>query len=90
VGSPAAEHDDERECRAGRRHRRRSDVDVKIRTAKRKIFVSADTPIVIYELGDRADLKPGAKVFIVAVKQLFGTAEPSLYREPPRCNRERV
>jgi hypothetical protein len=42
--------------------------------------VPADTPIVIYELGDRADLKPGAKVFIVAVKQPDGTFEGRAWR----------
>jgi hypothetical protein len=31
--------------------------------------VPADTPIVVYDVGDRTDLKPGAAVFIVAVKQ---------------------
>jgi hypothetical protein len=42
--------------------------------------VPADTPIVIYELGDRADLKAGAKVFIVAVKQPDGTLEGCAWR----------
>jgi hypothetical protein len=48
--------------------------------------VPADTPIVIYELGDRADLKPGAKVFIVTVKQPDGTLEgrPILCKIPTR------
>src|SRR5215216_4923926 len=39
---------------------------LKYKDGEKKIFVPADTPIVIYEPGDKADLKPGAKAFIVA------------------------
>jgi hypothetical protein len=53
---------------------------LKYKDGEKKISVPADTPIVIYELGDRADLKPGAKVFIVAVKQPDGTLEGCAWR----------
>src|SRR6516162_989592 len=53
---------------------------LKYKNGEKKIFVPADTPIVIYKLGDRADLKPGAKVFIVAVKQPDGTLEGRAWR----------
>ena len=36
---------------------------------EKRIFVPADTPIVAYVRGDNNDLKPGAIVFIAAVKQ---------------------
>src|SRR5262245_58171248 len=39
---------------------------LKYKDGEKKIFVPADTPIVIYEAGDKTDLNPGAKVFIVA------------------------
>jgi len=53
---------------------------LKYKDGEKKIFVPADTPIVIYEVGDRTDLKPGAKVFIVAVKQPDGTLEGRAWR----------
>jgi len=53
---------------------------LKYKDGQNRIFVPLDTPIVIYELGDRADLKPGAKVFIVAVKQPDGTLEGRAWR----------
>src|SRR5215470_10789528 len=53
---------------------------LKYKDGEKKILVPADTPIVIYELGDQADLKPGAKVFIVAVKQPDGTLEGRAWR----------
>jgi hypothetical protein len=53
---------------------------LKYKDGEKKIFVPADTPIVIYELGDRADLKPGAKVFIVAAKQSDGTLQGRAWR----------
>ena len=58
-------------------------VDGRTLTLKYKegeIFVPANTPIVIYDVGDRADLKPGAPVFIVAVKQPDGTLEGRAWR----------
>src|SRR5215470_5872769 len=53
---------------------------LKYKDGDKKIFVPPETPIVIYELGDQADLKPGAKVFIVAVKQPDGTFEGRAWR----------
>jgi hypothetical protein len=53
---------------------------LKYKDGEKKIFVPADTPIVIYELGDKSDLKPGAKVFIVAAKQSDGTLEGRAWR----------
>ncbi len=47
---------------------------------EKKIFVPADTPIVIYEPGDKTDLKPGAKVFIIAAKQPDGTLQGRAWR----------
>ena len=53
---------------------------LKYKEGEKKIFVPANTPIVIYDVGDRADLKPGAPVFIVAVKQPDGTLEGRAWR----------
>ena len=53
---------------------------LKYKDGEKKIFVPAVTPIVIYELGEPTDLKPGAKVFIVAVKQPDGTLEGRAWR----------
>ena len=40
----------------------------------------ADAPIVTYVPGDKNDLKPGAKVFIIAVKQPDGTLQGRAWR----------
>ena len=53
---------------------------LKYKDGQKEIFVPVETPIVIYEVGDRADLKPGAKVFIVAAKQPDGTLEGRAWR----------
>jgi hypothetical protein len=53
---------------------------LKYKDGEQKIFVPVDTPIVTYDVGDRADLKPGAPVFIVAVKQPDGTLEGRAWR----------
>ena len=45
---------------------------MKYKDGEKKIFIPADTPIVAYVQGDKSDLKPGAKVFIVAAKQPDG------------------
>jgi hypothetical protein len=37
------------------------------------VIAARGTPIVAYVRGDNSDLKPGAKVFIAAVKQPDGT-----------------
>ena len=46
---------------------------LKYKDGKKKITVPASAPIVTYVPGDKSDIKPGAKVFIVAVKQADGT-----------------
>ncbi|HEY7245631.1 MAG TPA: DUF5666 domain-containing protein [Xanthobacteraceae bacterium] len=48
---------------------------LKYKDGEKKIFVPSDIPIVAYASGDKNDLKVGAKVFIVAVKQPDGTLE---------------
>jgi hypothetical protein len=53
---------------------------LKYKDGEKKIFVPANTPIVVYVPGDRSDLKPGAKVFIVAVKQPDGTLQGRAWR----------
>ncbi|MGB8633034.1 MAG: hypothetical protein WCD69_27270 [Xanthobacteraceae bacterium] len=53
---------------------------LKYKDGEKKIFVPADVPVVIYDVGDRTDLKPGAPVFIVAVKQPDGTFEGRAWR----------
>ena len=53
---------------------------LKYKDGEQKILVPADVPIVIYEVGDRTDLKPGAPVFIVAVKLPDGTLEGRAWR----------
>jgi hypothetical protein len=55
--------------------RLRPDADVEVQDGEKKIFVPADAPIVTYVPGDKADLKPGAKVFILAAKQADGTPQ---------------
>src|SRR5262249_20318646 len=46
---------------------------LKYKDGKKKFFAPANTPVVVYVPGDKSDLKPGAKVFIAAVKQPDGT-----------------
>jgi hypothetical protein len=47
---------------------------LKYKGGEKKVVVGADCPIVTYAPGDKADLKPGAKIFIFAgVKQPDGT-----------------
>jgi hypothetical protein len=53
---------------------------LKYKDGEKKIFVGADTPIVAYVRADNADLKPGAKVFIAAVKQPDGTLQGRAWR----------
>ena len=53
---------------------------LKYKDGEQKIFVPADVPVVSYDVGDRKDLKPGAPVFIVAVKQPDGTLEGRAWR----------
>jgi hypothetical protein len=53
---------------------------LKYKDGEKKIFVAADTPIVAYVRGDKIDLKPGAQVFIAAVKQPDGTLQGRAWR----------
>ena len=53
---------------------------LKYKDGEKKIFVPADAPIVTYVPGDKADLKPGAKVFILAAKQTDGTLQGRAWR----------
>jgi hypothetical protein len=53
---------------------------LKYKDGERKIFVPANTPIVVYVQGDKSDLKPGAKVFIAAIKQPDGTLQGRAWR----------
>ena len=53
---------------------------LKYKDGEKKIFVVADTPIVAYVRGDNNDLKPGAIVFIAAVKQPDGTLQGRAWR----------
>ena len=53
---------------------------LKYKDGEKKIFVPADTPIVAYVPGGNNDLKPGAKVFIAAVKQPDGTLQGRAWR----------
>jgi len=54
---------------------------LKYKDGEKKIFVPANTPIVVYVQGDKSDLKPGAKVFIAAaIKQPDGTLQARAWR----------
>jgi hypothetical protein len=49
-------------------------INVKYKDGEKKIIVPPSTPIVTYVPGERAELKPGAKIFIIAaVPQPDGT-----------------
>jgi hypothetical protein len=43
---------------------------VKYKDGEKKIIVPPSVPIVTFVPGDKADLKPGIKIFIVAAKKL--------------------
>lgn len=53
---------------------------LKHKDGENKITVPANAPIVTYVPGDKSDIKPGAKVFVVAVKQADGTYEGRAWR----------
>ena len=53
---------------------------LKYKDGEKKIFVPANAPIVVYVKGDKSDLKPGAKVFIAAIKQPDGTLQARAWR----------
>ena len=49
-------------------------ITVKYKDGEKKVVVPASAPIVTYAPGDKADLKPGTKIFIIAaVPQADGT-----------------
>jgi hypothetical protein len=58
---------------------------LKYKDGEKKIFVPANTPIVVYVQGDKSDLKPGAKVFIAATKQPDGTLQGRAWRVGRGC-----
>jgi hypothetical protein len=50
------------------------EISLKYKDGEKKIAVGADCPIVTYVPGDKAELKPGAKIFIAAAtKEADGT-----------------
>jgi hypothetical protein len=53
---------------------------LKYKDGEKKIFVPDNAPIVVYVQGDKSDLKPGAKVFIAAIKQPDGTLQGRAWR----------
>jgi hypothetical protein len=53
---------------------------LKYKDGEKKIFVPSNTPIVVYAPGDTNDLKIGAKVFVIAVKQPDGTLQGRAWR----------
>jgi hypothetical protein len=53
---------------------------LKYKDGEKKILVPANIPIVSYVQADTNDLKPGAKVFIIAVKQPDGTLQGRAWR----------
>jgi len=53
---------------------------LKYKDGEKKITVPASAPIVTYVPGDKSDIKPGAKVFIVATKQADGTLQGRAWR----------
>jgi hypothetical protein len=58
---------------------------VKYKGEEKKIVVPTNTPIVSYVPGDKADLKPGAHIFIIAARRLpdgtFAAAGVSVGRD---------
>jgi hypothetical protein len=53
---------------------------LKYKDGEKKILVPATAPIVTYVAADASDLKAGAKVFIIAVKQADGTLQGRAWR----------
>ena len=50
-------------------------LSVKYKDGEKKIAVTPETAIVSYVPGNRADLKPGTKIFVAAKKQPDGTMQ---------------
>jgi len=46
---------------------------LKYKDGEKKIVVDTDTPVVSFVDGDRADLKPGAKVIVFVTREGDGT-----------------
>jgi hypothetical protein len=55
-------------------------LNLKYKGGEKTIFVPDDAVIVSYAVGDKNDLKPGAKVFVVAAKRPDGTLEARAWR----------
>ena len=55
-------------------------LNLKYKGGEKAIFVPDDAVIVSYAVGDKDDLKPGAKVFVVAAKRPDGTLEARAWR----------
>jgi len=53
---------------------------LKYKDGEKKILVPTSAPVVTYVPGDASDLKPGAKVFIIAVKQPDGSLQGRAWR----------
>lgn len=53
---------------------------LKYKDGEKKIIVPPEIPIVTFVPGDKGELKPGAKVFIVAAKQPDGTLQGRTWR----------
>ena len=53
---------------------------LKYKDGEKKITVPTSASIVAYVPGDKSDIKPGAKAFIVAVKQADGTLQGRAWR----------
>jgi hypothetical protein len=53
---------------------------LKYKDGEKKISIPTDAPVVTYVQGDKNDLKPGAKVFIIAAKQPDGTLQGRAWR----------
>jgi hypothetical protein len=53
---------------------------LKYKGGEKKIFVPAEAVIVSYAVGEKSDLKPGAKVFIMAAKRPDGMLEGRAWR----------
>jgi hypothetical protein len=50
------------------------EINLKYKDGEKKIVVGPECPIVTYAPGDKAELKPGAKIFVAAAtKQADGT-----------------
>jgi hypothetical protein len=54
---------------------------IKYKDGEKKIIVTPDTPIVTYSPGEKAELKPGAAIFIAAATKL-----PDGTLQTPRIN----